>query len=306
MIDVIALCAIQFLSKEPIPNMLKELYKESYSCEKFIPLQRERAIEKLENINKYFPADRPSWPLILNPLDRDSRKMATQWINYGITPGFLLPKLPDKSYINNPEQFKQIKLLRDTGAIPIATVPNTLASTLESVRYYWCMHGACPAGWYLPDGINENIRSAQDGFYITTKHWDRKQNLPLPDRMMSLDGKKILPLGQIQSIKVLNSNSINFLNSYSFVPEFKEKWEYLAVNYQYERGALHTNFLGLGILFVGEVSFWIWDRVRLIEFNVFSVINENFSWIAFFIGLVNIIFFIKSSFRKRKTKRKIQ
>ncbi len=303
MIDAIALCAIGFLSKEPIPEMLKELYKENFSCEKFEPLQRELAIEKLENINKYFPADRPLWPLIINPLDRDSGKMATLWMAYGITPGFILPKIPDKSYINNPEQFKQIKILRDTGAIPIATVANTQSSTLNAARYYWCMHGACPAGWYLPDGIKEDFRSASDGLYVSAEHWYKKQNLPLPDRIISFNGKSILPWGQIQPIKILNDVSAKNLSSlYAFTPEFKEKWEYLGVKYQYNKGYLHTSFLGSVILFVGEVSFWLWDRVSLIEFNVFSLINENFSWIAFFVGMVNIVFFIKSSFRKRKRK----
>ena len=301
MIDLIALCAIQFLSKEPIPSMLQDLYKETYSCEKFEPFQKTLSVEKLENINQYFPADRPTWPLILNPLDRESSKMATLLIDYGITPGFILPTTSDKSYLNNPKQFKQIKILRDTGAIPIATVQNTRPSTLNAARYYWCMHGACPAGWYLADGINEDFRSAPDGLYISAQHWYKKINLPIPDRVINFNKKDIIPWGQIQPINTFNDISANRLSSsYNFVPEFKEKWQYLRVKYQYNKGNLHTSYLGSVILFVGEVSFWIWDRLHLVEFNIFSVINENFSWVVFFIGMLNIVFLVKSAFRKRK------
>lgn len=299
MIDVITLCALKFLSQEPIPEPLRELYQESYTCRNFRPMQNELSQDKLTNINRYFPADRATWPLIINPLESHSAQIANRWIDKGIQPGFLLPKIPNQTYRDNPNQLSKLKTLSTLGAIPIATVDNTLEQTLEATRYYWCMHGACPAGWYLTHAIDETINDTPNHFYITPQYWQNNTNLPLPDRLFTFHNAKILPWNQINPLYEINRN----ITSYSFVPHFQEKWSYLGIEYQYREGQLQTNFLGESLLSLGEISFWIWDRVYLTEFNIFSLINENFSWIVFLIAMINIFFLIQSAFKNRGAKK---
>jgi len=299
MTSIIVLCAIKFLTHDPIPPMLEDIYKTNYSCEKFQPLQKELATDKIENVNKYFPAKRPSWPLIINPLDQKSEQIAKEWIDEGVIPGFLLP---DKK-VKNPELFQEIEKLRKAGAIPIAPLKDRLKSTLESKRYYWCMHGLCPAGWYIEDGIDEVIELLPKGLYISAPHWYEKPNLPIPDRMINLNGKEILPWTQI---KVLNNDdnktnqSVMEERSY-FTPTIQEHWNWLGVDFYYKQDKIATNLIGRIMLDVGKLSFWMWDRFHLININLFSLINENFSWIAVLIAIFNIILLVISIIRRKGT-----
>lgn len=295
MTSIVILCAVQFFSQEPIPLILEEIYKKSYSCEQFVPLQKDLVVQKLENVNRYFPAQRPSWPIIVNSLDTKNVVDIKKWIKNGIRPGFLLPE----NHLEDPHLFDQLKKLREMGAIPIATLKERKKSKLEAKRYYWCMHGVCPAGWYLPDGINETVKFLPKGLYISASHWYKKPNLPIPDRMIEFCDKNILPWNQIKVL--FNTEEIRkdpFVSHY-FTPKINESWKWLGIEFYYTQGQLHTNFIGKIILGVGEFSFWIWDRIHLIKINFFSWINENFSWLAVAIALLNIIMLIGSIIRKK-------
>ena len=295
MIGIVELCAIQFLAQEPIPEKLQEIYKKTYQCEKFIPLQRTLAQEKIENVNKYFPIHKSFWPLIVNPLEKDSSKLVDSWLKQGVTPGFLLPK----KITYNLESFKKFKELYKMGAIPIATLENTSVQTMTASRYYWCMHGSCPSGWYLENGINGTIENAPKSLYISANHWINKKNLPLPDRMFQVKEKQILPWSQVKPVSSIAESS-SFSNNYYFVPEHYEKWQWLGVDFVSNHNKIETTIFGNIMLIVGEASFVIWDKINSLNINIFSLINENFSWIAVFIAVLNILLMIKSIIKKRQ------
>jgi len=293
------LCAMQFLSQDPIPSTLQEIYQQSYNCKNFTPLQKDLATDKLINVNKYFPANRPSWPVIIYPVGKHADKIALKWINYGVVPGYILPAPPMKKL----EDFKEIQKLSKTGALAIATIHDTRPSTIESTRYYWCMHGNCPAAWYLPDGINETISYAPEGLYVSATHWYKEKKLPIPDRMITLDNKEILPWSQVQPLTLLADKiDDRRLSSYHFTPTLKERWKWLGVPFQFKNNHLETNSLGHFMLFIGGISFWVWDRITLFSMDIFSFLNENFSWVAVFIAILNIMLLSRVLFRRKEKK----
>jgi len=299
MIGVLELCAMSFLFKEPLPHTLEEIYQVNYNCKNFIPLQKTLATDTIINVNKYFPARRASWPLITTPFDENAFQNIKEWEEKGITPGFLLPT----HHLRNIKQFKQIARLRETGAIPIVTIDNTLPKTLEAARYYWCMHGACPAGWYLPNGLDESIENAPEGLYVTATHWYKREKLPIPDRLFSFSGKEILPLKIIKTVDTQSHKNLtdqDFIDSYYFTPKVDAHWQWLGVDFTYDQATLKTSAIGNFILSFGEVSFWIWDHIYPVDINLFSIINENFSWIVFIIAGINILLLFISMLRRRK------
>ena len=295
MIGFIDLCAIRFLAQEPIPQELEVIYQQTYRCKNFKPLQKTLAKDKLENINRYFPSQKRVWPLLLNPLEEGSLQEVRLWLEKGVKPGFLLPQ--GRSF--NYESFEKIRNLSKIGAIPIAGLKKVSNQDMEVMRYYWCMHGSCPAGWFLESGVDQNLKALPPSLYLGTKYWKNNINLPTPDRVFKVGDKKIVPWNQIQTVRLGEEKKQQEFSSY-FTPLHNEKWQWLGVDFHYKDSGIETNIFGNIILLVGEMSFIIWDKIHPLNINIFSIINQNFSWIAVFIAGLNIFLMIKSIMKKRK------
>lgn len=302
MVDSLALCAVAFLAKEPIPQPLRHLYETTYRCNSFKPLQKNLAKEKLVRINDYFVQNNSFWPVVRYPLDDRAFASVKKWKKQGIVPGFILPRKSNQSFHNDPRKFEQLTALYNVGVLPIATVADTKKRTLESARYYWCMHGMCPVGWYLPQGIDASIYDAPEGFYVSEPYWRGDKNFPLPNALMHIGGKTVLSMSRVWLAEITQTTrKYGVLPTRYFNVNVQEKWEWLGVDYSVRNSELQSSFLGKAILAFGNFSFWLWDRIHITKVKILSSISENFSWIALVFAVVNLgVLMIASFWYKRK------
>lgn len=287
MMTTLVICAIGFISAQPIPDGLRNLYLQSYHCPSTPTVTLRPARVPLVYINSYFPAAAKEWP-VLRGGDPDLVEKAQSWILKGVQPGILLPVNAEQA-LRNKSLFNRIKTAVRNGALPIAWLRAPLPRVLWAARYVWCMSGVCPAAWYLPEGLSHDQTLLPMGVYLVAPHWVGRNNLPLPYRVLRFGTQTLLPFQKLLPAAGGVAAVLHVRESiHAFTPTVSMRWKWLGVSFERDNSGLHTGVSGKVLLAVGGGSIRVWSMLKAWQGNIPMVLSENFSWLALVFGVLNL------------------
>lgn len=288
MIHTVLICAVSFFSSLPMPGALQHLYHDTFDCTGVPQVTTAPARAPLTEVNRYFPEIPRYWPLLRGD-DPQLVEKSRAWLAKGVQPGILLPTNLRKVWADSAVQ-RHILEAERAGALPVAELRPPLLRSLRAARYIWCLSGACPAAWYIPGGLSQDIALLPKGVYLVAPHWGVGAEFPLPNREMHLWGRTIMPLHFVTPsvggvAAVLNPSS----GAWAFAPAVKLRWRWMGIEFVRTNTGLHTTLAGRTVLALGNGFVSIWETLNAWQSEVLFVISKNFGWLVLVLGFVNLL-----------------
>jgi hypothetical protein len=279
---LLLLCAIEFVSLEPLPAPLMQLYADVYGCN---PATAQPAKVPLRQINRYFPARPAVWPVLDRHADPDQVR---QWRRRGVRPGVLLPV--SEGIRTGAAGIGTLRDLQAAGAIPIATLDRATPRALRAERYSWCLHGLCPPAWFLAEGLSGDLSLLPPGFYLSAPHWHGVSGLPLPNRQLTIWARTVLPLHPALpdgggAAAVIGPP----LETPAYSPTLAAQWRWLGQDFTRDQTGLDTSWIGYALLGVGRLAFGFWELVEPVRLNLPALAAAGLGWLSVGLSGFNLL-----------------